>query len=392
MQQTSRAYRITSSAPAAISVLVLEGPQAWAWLKSHWQPNMGSLDQVPALNRIRYGTVYARLSLSSSSADADEPSAGESIVLCRTAPERFELHCHGGPTASTAILDSLEKSGFSMDRPDQELAVFESDAISLDATNLLLQARSLAVSQILIDQARGALTREYRSIASAIQSRRDDEAEARIQSLLQWEPLGLHLIDPWQVVLAGPPNAGKSSLLNQLLGYERTIVHETAGTTRDLIPESTSLGGWPVVLIDSAGVRETSDAIEQRGVSSSFEAISKSDAILLLVPQDTGWSGEHDRILEHASNKRLLVVHTKSDLDRRDGNLSNASHRSIQVSIHDPKSIALLIKEIEDMLVPVAPARGSPVPFHPEHFRKLRDSLRLLMSGARTEAIECFRF
>lgn len=276
-----------------------------------------------------------------------------------------------------------------MERPDQEIAVFESDPISLAAASLLLQARSLTTSQILIDQARGALKREYQSIADVIESQRDNDAEARIQSLLRWEPLGLHLIDPWQVVLAGPPNAGKSSLLNKLLGYERTIVHESAGTTRDLIPESTSLGGWPVVLIDSAGVRETSDAIERRGVSSSFEAISKADAILLLVPRDTGWSEEHDRIMAYASDRRLLVVHTKCDLGQAQAIVPEALHRSVEVSIHNPMSIASLMKEIEEILVPVSPRRGAPVPFLPDHFNKLRMCLERLRSGLRSQAIEC---
>lgn len=393
MQATSRAFRITSSAPAAIAVLVVEGPEAWNWLKSHWRPNMGTLDRELEVNRIRYGTIYTRTHHSrscgsESSPTTDESSAGESIVLCRTAPERFELHCHGGPTASTAILDSLEKSGFSMERPDREIALFETDPISSAATSMLLQARSLATSQILIDQARGALKREYESIGHAIQSQRDDEAEARMQTLLEWEPLGLHLIDPWQVVLAGPPNAGKSSLLNKLLGYERTIVHESAGTTRDLIPEATSLGGWPVVLIDSAGVRETSDAIEQRGVSSSFDAIAKADAILLLVPHDTGWSDEHDRIMAHAFNKRLLVVHTKCDLGQSKAILPELSHRSVEVSIHDTTSIARLMKAIENILVPAVPKRGAPVPFLPEQFNKLRTCLRSLHSGLRSQALE----
>ncbi|AMV34016.1 tRNA modification GTPase MnmE [Pirellula sp. SH-Sr6A] len=373
----SRAYRITSSAPAAIAVLIVEGPEAWGWLQTHWRPILGSVEKAPALNRIRYGSLFPQ----------HDASAGESIVLCRTAEERFELHCHGGPSASNAILDSLSHDGFEIESPVDSFQFFESDAFSMEATRCLLHASSLAVTRILIDQARGALSREIQSISTAILQSRDADAETCLQNLLRWEPLGLHLVEPWKVVLAGPPNAGKSSLLNKLLGYDRTIVHASAGTTRDLIPESTSLGGWPVVLTDSAGVRETDDAIEQRGVASSLEAVSQADAILLLVPRDTGWSDEHERILACALGKRFLLVLTKCDLANDHCDLPSVSHPGVQVSIHDPMSIEQLMSKIEALLVPQIPPKGTPIPFLPHHFDRLRECLQMLQSGQRAEAL-----
>jgi tRNA modification GTPase len=373
----SRAYRITSSAPAAIAVLMVEGPEAWGWLQLHWRPNLGSVEKMPAMNRIRYGSLSPQ----------HDTAAGESIVLCRTGDERFELHCHGGPSASNAILESLSRHGFEIAPPDDTFRFFEPDAFSVDATRSLLQAKSLAVTRILIDQARGALAREIQTIRQSIHQNRDPDAMSRLQNLLHWEPLGLRLVEPWQVVLAGPPNAGKSSLLNKLLGYDRTIVHASAGTTRDLIPEATSLGGWPVVLTDSAGVRETDDAIEQQGVASSLEAVARADAILLLVPRDTGWSDDHERILARTSGKRLLVVHTKCDLANQDVSPPPDSVPCVHVSIHDPSSMNRLMSRIEDLLVPKIPPKGTPIPFLPNHFDRLRNCLQMLQSGLRAEAL-----
>ena len=82
-------------------------------------------------------------------------------------------------------------------------------------------------------------------------------AAARIREWLAWEDFGLHLTRPWNVVLAGRPNVGKSSLINALLGYTRSIVFDQPGTTRDVVTAATAIDGWPIELSDTAGLRES---------------------------------------------------------------------------------------------------------------------------------------
>ena len=108
--------------------------------------------------------------------------------------------------------------------------------------------------------------------------------DARLKSALRRFREGKILRDGALVVIAGPPNAGKSSLMNALLGERRAIVSDVPGTTRDSIEEWLDVGGWPVRLVDTAGLRETDDAIEGEGVERARELMSKADVVIRLIP------------------------------------------------------------------------------------------------------------
>ena len=143
-------------------------------------------------------------------------------------------------------------------------------------------------------------------------------AHAKLLSLRQLSDLGSHLIKPWRIVLAGPPNVDKSSLLNRLLGYNRAIVHEQEGTTRDLLSERTSIEGWPMELVDGAGIRsklEVADDIEATGVERTLDRIASADCVLLLVDATVGWTKVHDQLVG-AIQGRTILVHTKVDSAR----------------------------------------------------------------------------
>lgn len=117
------------------------------------------------------------------------------------------------------------------------------------------------------------------------------------------------------VVLAGPPNAGKSSLMNALLEENRAIVSDVPGTTRDSIEEWLDLGGWPIRLVDTAGLRKAADEIEAEGVRRSEELLAKADLILWLGPQTS---------IDESTNRRIekpsqILLHPKCDLSRGDG-------------------------------------------------------------------------
>ena len=207
--------------------------------------------------------------------------------------------------------------------PNGRGSVDNGDAIVSEAREDLTRAATLRTTAILLDQFRGALGREIDAIKSILRAGESSEALMRISKLKDRSQLGSHLLEPWRVVLAGPPNSGKSSLLNLLLGYSRAIVHEQAGTTRDLLSERTSFDGWPIELIDGAGIRNAVDTIEATGIKNTLQRIASADCTLLLVDQTTGWTETHTQILNHCSGKAVLVI-TKSDLIRVDAKRSEA--------------------------------------------------------------------
>ena len=126
------------------------------------------------------------------------------------------------------------------------------------------------------------------------------------------------------VALAGPPNAGKSSLFNEILGYDRSIVHDLPGTTRDAVSETVSVGGVTVKLFDCAGLRETSDAVERRGIERTLSAVKDASVVIWVTAADTPFEdGERDGILSAvdecgaraaSAGKKLLAVINKIDL------------------------------------------------------------------------------
>jgi tRNA modification GTPase len=239
----------------------------------------------------------------------------------------------------------------------------------------LLQAKTPRTAAILLDQWRGALADELRQIESHRSGGRMEEAHRAAQVLLERSRVGLHLIHPWTVVLCGPPNVGKSSLLNRILGYSRAIVHADAGTTRDLLAEETSIDGWPVMLIDSAGVRASADDIESQGIAKANRAIQSGDRLLLLVDPAQGWTNEHASIWS-THQDRCLVVLTKRDLAGEHAVSMPPSIAPRSVSALSGDGIDTLLNELSRSLVPNPPGSGVAVPFRSRHLQQLEEGLR----------------
>jgi len=141
-----------------------------------------------------------------------------------------------------------------------------------------------------------------------------DAVRMRIDALLSRAPFGLAFGEPPQVLVAGPPNAGKSTLANQILGSDRCIVTAEPGTTRDLVGERLSLGGYPFRIVDSAGVRTTSDPVESLGVQRTFQESAVSALVLLVVDGSVPFPDDVQvhRLLDC---RDVVVVLNKGDLD-----------------------------------------------------------------------------
>ncbi len=377
--------RLTSAAPSAIAVLEINGPLALDFVKRCWRPNQG--DSNLQINAIRYGFTQF-----------DSLANGESIVVCRTAEHSVEIHCHGGRLASEAILRGLVAGGAVEQTVKLRFSAQDTDEIVSEAREDLLLASTLRTTAILLDQLRGSLTQELQWIRSLLIERDIFQATKRLTQLSSRSQLGSHLVEPWRVVLAGPPNSGKSSLLNMLLGYTRAIVHEQAGTTRDVLAEHSSFDGWPIELVDGAGIRTATDAIEATGIEQTLERIASADCTLLLVDRTTGWTETHHKILNHCSKKVVLVV-TKSDLIgvnsiellERTSNIPSSISKRVETSSVSGAGLKELMNAVVAFLVPQSLSQGDPVPFRSRHRHILAAALDCIQKNEIDAAIACLQ-
>jgi tRNA modification GTPase len=248
-------------------------------------------------------------------------SSAEELVVCRVAENELEIHCHGGRAAAQAILQTLAAAGVRVVSSEDWLAATHADLIEAEALVALAQATTERTAAILLEQYRGALRREVEAILAEWEAANAEEpiplefvtAEAsRFARLCSRIRLGRHLTHPFRIVLAGQPNVGKSSLINALCGYQRAIVSAQPGTTRDVVTATTAFAGWPLELADTAGLRDSPDALESAGIARTRAQLAQADLALLVVDNAVGWSAEEDALL--SSFPACLVVYNKCDL------------------------------------------------------------------------------
>jgi tRNA modification GTPase len=194
--------------------------------------------------------------------------------------------------------------------------------------------------------------------------------------------VGLHLADPWRVVLTGRPNVGKSSLINAILGFERCIVHAAPGTTRDVVIAQTALDGWPVELADTAGWRDSSDEIEAAGLQQARVQLRQADLIVLVFDVAAGWTGEDQALLEAWPG--AVVVHNKCDLPP---DLSQGRPQGLLVSAAQRGGLDVLVRELGRRLVPEPPCPAAAVLFTQSQSQAVQAAQAALARGNSLEAL-----
>lgn len=353
-------YALSSGRPpAAISVIRISGPSAQVAA----QQIAGTLPaaRTAAVRELRHPVsgelldeaVVLRF-------DAPASSTGEDIV---------EFQCHGGRAVVDALLAALSGTeGLREARPGEfTRRAFENGRIDLtEAEGLadLIEAETESQRKAALSLAEGGLKKQIsiwqeRVLGLSAQAERaidydeDDEAvdpslarecAALSDELEQWleRPRVERLKDGVLVVIAGPPNAGKSSLINAIVGEERAIVTDIPGTTRDHIEVPLSLGGVPIRLTDTAGLHDTDDVVEAIGVERASKLVEMADVL--------AWLGDPDVAPAHA---RLIPVHAKADLG------GNAPAGSISVSTVTSQGIDALLEQIETQARSVLPAEDA---------------------------------
>jgi len=349
--------------------VVVEGRDAVGRVQSHFHAAAGKpLSQI-ARNRIVFGRWGDR-------------RAGEEVIVCHTDENTVELHCHGGRAAAEAVLQQLAADG--CDRVDWRRWVCQrdDDPFRGEALVALTAATTVRTARILLDQYLGALRHTLTQIVPLIDDDRP-QAGMMLQRLAGWSTLGRHLTEPFRVVLAGPANAGKSSLINALVGFDRAIVHPRPGTTRDVVTAAAALDGWPMLFSDTAGLdrvdaAEPSDAqtrVEQAGIERARRHLAEVDLVVLVFDGAACWSADAAELT--ATHPDALIVHNKSDLPADE----QPRPAGIAVSATTGDGVDRLAAEIVRRLVAEPPPAGEAVPFTPEHVRRIADARCALEAG-----------
>lgn len=318
---------LTPPGKAAIATLVVRGPHAWDVTRQLFQPHKGTLGEEPIVGRFWYGLLGS-------------DSRDEVILAVKEGLPRIavELHCHGGVEVVRMIQELYEQQGVRIVSWQQML---DSPVLAM-----LAQAPTVRTAAILLDQAQGDVL-SYRVTAKRSELR-------RLQELI---PLGQHLVEPWRVVIAGAPNVGKSSLMNALAGYARSVVSSIPGTTRDVVTIRLAIDGWLVEMTDTAGLRESSSRLEHQGIERALAAIERADLRIWLL------DGSAAPVLPDDPSGWCTVIN-KIDLpaawDWRQ--VPDASRISAQTGAGLPE----LCEMISRRLVPHPPAPGEAVPCLPE--------------------------
>lgn len=337
---------LATGGTGALSVIRLSGPEAKAITQVHVHKDLGSIDSH-TVHLALFNAV--KQDLKSISTAIDEVlivyfEQGRSF----TGEETIEIHCHGSSYIQQTIIKSLIDNGARLAEPGEftqrAFANGKLDLSQAEAVADLIAAQSQQAHTVALNQLRGKFSHELSDLrekliefASLIELELDfgeeDVAFAdrsaliqlvnqvldKIQRLIESFALGNAMKEGVPVAIVGAPNAGKSSLLNYLIGEERAIVSNIPGTTRDVIEEVLTIDGIQFRLMDTAGIRETKEVIETLGIARSQEKITRARIILLLSDAsdanqcslDSEWVKELR--LKHP-NKIVLWVSNKSDI------------------------------------------------------------------------------
>lgn len=282
----------------------------------------------------------------------------EDVVVCRISDAELEIHCHGGVAAARRILADWQALDVQVVNWGQQSGESRSN-LSADCLEAIAQVTTLRTASILLDQESAwcefaRLCRD-RAQAGDWYSLKNDVATA-----LTWQGLGRHLIEPFQVVLSGPPNVGKSALLNALVGYQRSVVFDQPGTTRDVVTAETAVDGWPVRLIDTAGLRDDATGLEAAGIELAQAQLVDADLVLQVSDASVklhpiSFSVDPTVPTIWVANKIDLVTDASASVAR--------SPQAIAVSARTGIGIESLIACIAAQLVPDTPAPGTLIPF-----------------------------
>jgi len=322
--------------------------------------------EIPALtvkNAVRMGhpdVGTAALGSPEGSRSSDSSRIDEVVVTYFAQPHSYttddviEISAHGSPVVLRHVVERCVSAGARLAEPGEfTMRAFLNGRIDLtqaEAVRDLIDSQTLYQAKVAAQQLEGALSWRLRSVKqklveliaqleAGIDFAEDDVSVmpdqkileriaavgAPLEQLLASFAYGKIVHEGLTLAIVGRPNVGKSSLFNRLVERERAIVTATPGTTRDLVSETVAIGGIPVKLVDTAGIREALDEAESIGVQKSMEALADADLVLVVLDASQERTTEDEQLLRQAENRPTIVVENKSDLRAVDVPMSRKS-------------------------------------------------------------------
>ena len=311
----------------------------------------------------------------------------EVIVLVMKAPSTYtredvvEIDCHGGALVMQQVMRLLIRKGARIADPGEfTKRAFLNGRLDLSQAESvmdLISAKSEIAAKTAISQLKGNLRYEIENMRKElihhiayIESALDDpehysldgfsdtldkilvEKEKEISHLIQTAEDGKLLKEGIRTVISGKPNAGKSSILNVLMGRERAIVTEIAGTTRDTLEEFICIRGIPLNIVDTAGIHNTEDVVEKIGVDKSLAAMEEADLILYIVDSSIPLDKNDYQIMDKLQDRQVIVLQNKSDLKNvttQSDILKHLNKKIIPISAKEQTGFEELYEELKNM-------------------------------------------
>ena len=367
----------TALSASGIGIIRISGPESRKIAARVYRSKGGRKDiRVVPSHTINYGFIY----------DGEE-TIDEVLVMVMDGPRSYtgedtvEIDCHGGVLAMRKILDTVIKYGARPAQPGEfTKRAFLNGRIDLsqaEAVIDVINAKNEYALKSSVSQLKGNIQKAIRKIREAIiyhiayiESALDDpehisidgygetlykevrKQEEEIDRLLMSVKEGKLVKEGIKTVIVGKPNAGKSSLLNTLLGEERAIVTDIAGTTRDILEETILLHGISLRILDTAGIRDTEDVVEKIGVEKAIDSAREADLVLFVVDSSIHLDENDREIMELLNDKKAIVILNKADLEQvvTEEALENiTSHPIVSVSAKEEQGIDLLEDQIKEL-------------------------------------------
>lgn len=329
----------TAMSASGIGIVRISGDEAMEVISRIYRSKNGNKDiKKVKSHTIHYGFIY----------DGEEV-VDEVLVMIMKGPRTYtgedtvEIDCHGGVYAMKRVLETVLKNGAEIAEPGEfTKRAFLNGRLDLsqaEAVMDVIQAKNSMALKSSVEQLKGSVLRAVKEIRSKliyhiayIESALDDpehisldgypqellevvEKERKeISELLKTADDGRMIQEGIKTVILGKPNAGKSSLLNYLVGEDRAIVTEIAGTTRDILEEYISLNGITLRVIDTAGIRDTEDVVEKIGVGKARQMAEDADLILYVVDSSMPLDKNDQEIMELLKGRKSITIYNKTDL------------------------------------------------------------------------------
>ena len=420
--ETTIAAISTAMSESGIGIIRVSGPEALDIVSRIYRSKGGKKDihTVPT-HTIHYGYVY----------DGEE-LIDEVLVMVMRAPRTFtgedtvEIDCHGGVYAMRRVLETVLKNGAKTASPGEftkrAFLNGKMDLSQAEAVMDVIQAKNEYALKSSMEQLRGSVQKAIRDIRkdliyhiAYIESALDDpehisldgysqelleiveKAQEEIAHLLKTASDGKMIKEGIRTVILGKPNAGKSSLLNVLVGENRAIVTDIEGTTRDILEEYINLHGISLRMIDTAGIRETEDVVEKIGVNRARDMAKEADLILYVVDSSRPLDENDEEIISMLDSRKAIVLYNKTDLEPKvdmKALKERVNRPVISVSAKEETGIRELEKEIKNMFfsgeisfndeVYITNAR------HKEALMEAAESLRLVKNSIEMDMPEDF--